>query len=206
MKHGRAKGLRKEPLLRDFIVPYRGALPAHVCQAIIETFERDPRRRSSVTAAGVVETGRSGTMIDMAGHPDWAELKTIVTNKAVSCLHDYAKRFSSIELILTREEISLTPPMVERLDPGQGFAWHIDSGPLGTARRFLSALTYLNDVTEGGATEFPLQGTALKPRQGTMVIFPPYWLFPHRGAPPVKDIKYKMTCYFVVPERPERHL
>ncbi len=191
----------KEPSLREFIVPYAGALSDDTCRAIIATFEEDPRRRPSLTAAGAVEAVRSGSLIDMAGHREWAELKEIVTAKASECLHDYAKRFPAIEFILTREEISLSPPMVERLDPGQGFAWHIDSGPLGTARRFLSALTYLNTVEEAGATEFPWQNMALKPRQGTMVLFPPYWLFPHRGVPPKREVKYKMTCYFMVPER-----
>ena len=97
-------------------------------------------------------------------------------------------------------------PVVEKLDPGQGFAWHIDSGPVGTARRFLSALTYLNNVDEGGFTEFPLQNTKLKPEQGMIVLFPPYWMFPHRGAPPTKETKYKMTCYFMVPERESFYL
>jgi len=33
-----------------------------------------------------------------------------------------------------------------------------------------------------------------------MVLFPPYWMFPHRGAPPLREVKYKMTSYFLVPE------
>ena len=74
-------------------------------------------------------------------------------------------------------------------------------GPMGTYRRFLSVLTYLTDVNDGGRTEFPLQKKALQPRQGTMVLFPPYWMFPHRGAPPLREVKYKMTSYFMVPER-----
>lgn len=206
MKQEPTSQIREDPLLQGFIVPYEGALPAEVCQAIIATFEEDPRRTLSKTAAGAVEKVRSGTLIDMAGHPEWAELKKLVTAKTVECLHDYAKRFPAIEFILNHEEITLTPPLVERLDPGQGFAWHIDSGPMGTARRFLSALTYLNTVEDAGATEFPWQRTRLKPKRGTIVLFPPYWLFPHRGTPPKREKKYKMTCYFMVPERPEFQL
>ena len=142
----------------------------------------------------------------MAGHPEWSELKKIVTTRTVECLHDYAKRFASINFILMKEEIFLSPPVIERVDPGQGFDWHIDAGPLGTSRRFLSVLTYLKNVEKGGVTEFPLQKTALKPRQGTIVLFPPYWLFPHRGVSPVRDTKYAMTAYFMVPERAESHL
>lgn len=104
-------------------------------------FERDPRRKPSMTAAGIVEKGRSGMISVMTDDPNWAELKAIVRAKTVECLHDYARRFSSIEFILKLDEIHLSPPVVEKLDPGQGFDWHIDSGPVGTARRFLAALT-----------------------------------------------------------------
>ena len=195
-----------KPFLRDFIVAYDGALSADVCNAIVTKFEHDPRRQPSKTAAGAIEAERSGTQIDMASHPEWADLKKIVTTRTVEYLHEYAKRFSSITFILMKEEIFLSPPVVERVDPGQGFEWHIDSGPQGTARRFLSALTYLNNIEKGGFTEFPLQNTALKPKQGTIVLFPPYWLFPHRGVSPAQETKYKMTAYFMVPERPQFHL
>ncbi len=191
---------------RDFIVGYPGALTADVCRDIIARFEADPRRQASRTAAGVAEGGRTGAQVDMAGHPEWAEIKKIVTAKTIECLHDYARRFSSLEFILTTGEISLSPPVIERVDPGQEFAWHIDSGPLGTSRRFLSALTYLNDIEHGGATEFPLQGAALQPQRGTIVLFPPFWLFPHRGAPPTDETKYKMTAYFMVPDQAQLHL
>ncbi len=190
----------------DFIVAYPRALSAEVCRGIIEKFEGDRRKRASKTASGTSGAGRSGEQLDMAGHAEWAELKKIVTDKTIECLHDYAKRFSSLEFILKSEEITLSPPVIERVEPGQGFDWHIDSGPLGTARRFLSALTYLNDIDEGGKTEFPLQGAALRPEQGTIVMFPPFWLFPHRGAPPTTATKYKMTAYFLVPDKAQFEL
>ena len=194
------------PSLGDFIVAYPGALTAEVCETIIAMFERDPHQRVSTTSAGVVEGGRTGMQVDMARRPEWAELKDIVTAKAIECLHDYARRFAAIEFILTADESFLSPPVIERFNPGQGFSWHIDSGPFGTAPRFLTSLTYLNDVENGGATEFPLQVAALQPSQGTIVLFPPYWLYPHRAAPPTDKAKYKITAHFMVPEQPQRHL
>ncbi len=204
-KRNRKTKSRREAVLGDFIVPYHGGLPADICGRIIEAFERDPNRQASKTAAGIVEGGRRGEIVAMTG-PEWAELRELVVEKAIVCLHDYASRFSSIEFILKHEETTLSPPIIEKIIPGQGFDWHIDSGPKGTARRFLSVLTYLQDVNDGGRTEFPLQNKAVQPRQGTMVLFPPYWMFPHRGAPPVREVKYKLTNYFMVPERPQIEL
>ncbi len=182
---------------RDLIVPYEGALAPELCREILQRFENDRAKHDSVTAAGK-RPGRQGTMVRMSSDPGWAELKRQVTEKTVACMHDYAERHQSLRFILNREEVFLSSPVIERLDPGQGFRWHIDSGPRNTADRFLSSLTYLNDVAEGGCTEFPLQGLDVQPRAGTMVLFPPFWIFPHRGAPPVKEVKYKMTAYFTI--------
>ncbi len=186
--------------LGDFIIPYHGGLPTDICERILEAYGRDPTRQPSKTAKGIVAPGRSGEMVIMKG-PGWAELREIVNAKAVECLHDYAKRFTSIEFILQQDEAIISPPVIEKIAPGQGFKWHIDSGPMGTYRRFLSVLTYLKDVNDGGRTEFPMQNKALQPRQGTMVLFPPYWMFPHRGVPPVSEIKFNLTNYFMVPEQ-----
>ena len=199
-KRNRKTQARREAVLGDYIVLYHGGLPADICGRIIDAFERDPSRQASKTAAGIVESARGGEMVVMKG-PGWAELREFVDQKTIDCLHDYAARFSGLEFILKREETTLSSPVVEKVGPGQEFGWHIDSGPMGTYRRFLSVLTYLTDVNDGGRTEFPLQKKALQPRQGTMVLFPPYWMFPHRGAPPLREVKYKMTSYFMVPER-----
>jgi hypothetical protein len=198
-KRNRNTKAKQKVALGDFIVPYHDALPADACQRIIDAFERDPSRQASKTAAGIVESGRSGEMVAMKG-PEWAELREFVNQRAVHCLHDYGARFSGLEFIMKLEATTLSPPVIEKIEPGQGFGWHIDSGPRGTYRRFLSVLTYLMDINDGGRTEFPLQEKALQPRTGTMVLFPPYWMFPHRGAPPLREVKYKMTSYFMVPE------
>jgi hypothetical protein len=205
VKRNRKTQSRQQVALGDFIVPYHGTLPADICGRILEAFERDPNKQVSKTAGGIVAPGRRGEMVVMKG-PEWAELRELVTAKSIDCLHDYASRFSSLEFILKREEAVVSAPVIEKIDPGQGFGWHIDSGPMGTARRFLSVLTYLKDIDDGGRTEFPIQNMALQPRQGTMVLFPPYWMYPHRGAPPVREVKYNVTNYFMVPERPHFEL
>ena len=182
---------------RDLIVPYEGALSAEVCEEIIARFERDTRQYKSRTADGL-GTGRQGTMVNMGAAPHWADLKQAVTETITACLHEYVGRYQSLNLILRHEKVFLSSPIIERMEPGQGFPWHIDSGPRKTADRFLSALSYLNDVADGGCTEFPLQGLNLEPKAGTIVFFPPYWLYPHRGAAPTRARKYKMTAYFTI--------
>jgi prolyl 4-hydroxylase len=196
-----ATQLRPPLSTRDLIVPFEGALSLALCREIIERFEQDTRQYRSRTAAGE-GTGRQGTMVNMS-EPGWEDLKRQVVEACIARMHDYAGRHSALEFILRWEEVQLSSPVIERVGPGQEFPWHIDSGPKQTYQRFLSALTYLNDIEDGGCTEFPAQGLNLAPRAGTMVIFPPFWMFPHRGAPPLKTTKYKMTAYFTIIEPPE---
>ena len=180
----------------DLVVAYPGAFSPDQCREMIDRFETSAHQYESITAAGA-KPGRRGAMVKMSSDPAWADLKTVVTEKTVACLHDYAARFEGIKFILKLENVFLSSPVIERYLETEGFNWHIDSGPRETATRFLSSLTYLNDVAEGGRTEFPMQGLEITPRAGTMVLFPPYWMFPHRAAP-AHDVKYKMTAYFTI--------
>ena len=58
-------------------------------------------------------------------------------------------------------------------------------------------LWYLNDVTEGGETEFCDLGIKVAPRTGRLLMFPPYWMFQHAGRPPVSNDKYILSTYLM---------
>ena len=61
--------------------------------------------------------------------------------------------------------------------------------------RILLFMYYLNDVEEGGETEFYYQEQSIKPRKGTMVIAPAYFTHTHRGNVPVSNDKYIVTSW-----------
>lgn len=76
------------------------------------------------------------------------------------------------------------------------FGWHSDVGDYPSARRYLVMFAYLNDVDEGGETEFESEVEfTVKPKQGRMVVFPPMWMFPHRGKQPISGPKYILSTY-----------
>jgi len=54
-------------------------------------------------------------------------------------------------------------------------------------------LWYLNDVEEGGETEFWQGEYKIKPEVGKMVIFPACWTFPHCEKIPLSCDKYILT-------------
>ena len=84
---------------------------------------------------------------------------------------------------------------IQKTAPSQGYhIWHseYDSSPSGRDR-VLSWILYLNDIEDGGETEFLYQSLRFKPKTGTFILFPAYFTHTHRGNPPLSEIKYIAT-------------
>ena len=82
------------------------------------------------------------------------------------------------------------------LDNGKDeFADHVDVGDHSSARRFLVVMMYLNDVEEGGTTDFPKLDIVIPPKCGRIVVFPPTWMYRHAGRPVIKGAKYILGTY-----------
>ena len=77
--------------------------------------------------------------------------------------------------------------------------WHSEVFPQGEhnepLHRVLLFMFYLNDVAEGGETEFYYQDVKIKPKAGTMVIAPAYFTHTHRGNVPKSNDKYILTSW-----------
>jgi hypothetical protein len=62
--------------------------------------------------------------------------------------------------------------------------------------RHLVFMTYLNDVTDGGETEFFYQKLKVKPEKGLTLIWGADWTFTHRGITSPTQTKYIVTGWF----------
>ena len=85
---------------------------------------------------------------------------------------------------------------IKRYRTGIGnFLDHVDVGDSISARRFLVFFVYLNDVAEGGGTEFPDLDLTISPECGKLLVFPSIWTFLHRGNVPISNDKYILGSY-----------
>ncbi len=77
--------------------------------------------------------------------------------------------------------------------------WHSEQFPQNghneALHRVVLYMFYLNDVEEGGETEFYYQNRLLKPKKGTMVIAPAGFTHSHRGNMPLSGDKYIATSW-----------
>lgn len=92
---------------------------------------------------------------------------------------------------------------LQKYEKGQGgyFHWHSEHFPdpsdpqQDSLHRTLVWMFYLNDVEEGGETEFFYQKIKSKPKKGSLVIFPSDFTHTHRGQKPISDDKYIFTSW-----------
>lgn len=85
---------------------------------------------------------------------------------------------------------------IQKTKPGQGYhVFHSERCNILSSGRHLTTMVYLNDVLDGGETEFLYQNRRIKPRAGRVVIFPVEWTHTHRGNPPLSGDKYIMTSW-----------
>lgn len=79
--------------------------------------------------------------------------------------------------------------------------WHSEVYPQKASNdalhRIMLFMFYLNDVTEGGETDFHYQNVSVQPKAGRMVIAPAYFTHTHRGCVPKSNDKYILTSWIL---------
>ncbi|MFN8674567.1 MAG: 2OG-Fe(II) oxygenase [Candidatus Sericytochromatia bacterium] len=93
---------------------------------------------------------------------------------------------------------------MQKYDKGKGgyHHWHSETYPKKNDKseslhRVLLYMYYLNDVKEGGETEFFYQNKKLNPTQGQLVIAPSGFTHTHKGCVPISDDKYILTSWIL---------
>ena len=73
--------------------------------------------------------------------------------------------------------------------------WGPDNEMVST--RMMVAMLYCNDVEEGGETEFYHQKLKIKPKKGTLVMWPTYFTHIHKGHAPISNSKYILNNWAI---------
>ena len=92
--------------------------------------------------------------------------------------------------------------------PSGGYhIWHAESVGFRLRNRVAVWTLYLNDIEEGGETEFLYQSIRVSPKKGTICIFPSQFTHLHRGNPPLSKTKHIVTGWIEYEDKAnQRHL
>lgn len=74
---------------------------------------------------------------------------------------------------------------------------HIDVPEFSACNRFLGIVFFLNTV-KGGVMKFSEQKFNYKPKQGDVLMFPPFWTHPHTVSAPTDKDQYILYLYLLL--------
>ena len=118
------------------------------------------------------------------------EANTYIINKALSY---YVKDFPYLSTISNWWSGSM---ILQKTEPMEGYhTFHCEDLGWRVRNRVLAWTVYLNDVEEGGETEWLYQKKRVSPQKGMVVLWPGSFTHLHRGNPPMSD-KYIATGWF----------
>lgn len=190
-----ADGRLEEVKALSFIYEVHHELAADVCREMIRRFEARPDQQypGRIGQAGLqAESIKKSTDLRISGRDDWRDIDNILSRSLLARFNELAREFPFFGANAFKD-IGYN---LQRTLPGEHYHWHVDGGPGAFSERQLVAIWYLNDVPgPGGETEFPLQQTVIKPQEGKLLLFPPFWTHVHRGATLVQGVKYIATTW-----------
>ncbi len=185
--------------LRSYVQVFDAALPLPFCAQMIESFQqmsdhhvvRKPGWREGLDASAWTE-------LDISALADDA-FKGFFYKQVDDYLTIYNQRLGLTIPVPPTAQISQMRIKRYVAGTGEAFQPHFDA-IYEVAHRYLVFLWYLNDVEEGGETEFCDLGIKVAARAGRLLMFPPYWMFQHAGRPPISGDKYFLSMYLLFPQ------
>ena len=156
-----------------------------LCKEIINFFEKNKSlQKKGQTALGVNEKIKKTT--DITIDPlDLQKKEYSVFNdyfkKLNECFLDYKDQYSFLDTFL--KKIHIGHFNVQKYLPGDHFAQsHSERTGLTNLHRIFAWMTYLNDVEDGGTTDFDYYKIKIKPECGKTLIWPAEWTHVHSGS------------------------
>ncbi len=179
----------------DLIHVNPNALSKKVCKDIIKRFKKDDRKKQGATTLGLDLDVKKCVDLHISNLEDWKDIDNILFKSSDDNLKEYLDKIKvDDKIFFNMDTLRDTGYLVKRYKPGDYFNWHSDRNYENGWSRVVACVWYLNDITEGGYTEFA-HGRKIYPKTGQLIMFPASWTFPHRAVTPKVDTKYVITSF-----------
>ena len=135
----------------------------------------------------------------------------VVSTAMWSCVLDYIQSYNHL---WQAPNVGLTGVRIQRYFRNHGYyREHCDGLPWDSVgsnepTRILASVAYLNTVSDGGGTMFPLHEYTSEAVAGRVVIFPTTWQYPHLGTVPYSSDKWIVSSFVTsttIPYLPEQY-
>ena len=189
--------------INNFIGIYDNYITKEECNKAIKLFEDQNNFNNTINRIGFEKASilHKQDQQFFAAHNNidvwWESLKPMMFNFEIALKH-YIKNTGAADAYGV--PFHFTDLKIQKTLPTEGYhVWHIEHGKgfSNESRAFVYSI-YLNDVEEGGETEFLHFSKRVNPKTGRIVIWPAAFPYLHRGNPPLSGEKYILTSWMLL--------
>lgn len=205
--------------LDRYIYINENSLSEELCDEIINKFEEQEENKGPGHTFGGVQPKIKDTTdynIDIEiTNPKWLRIRDALIAELINNIKIYVSKLDThmyrsqptdindlnsnhkkeIFKELNEKGLFFETIMVQKYNANMGrYVYHNDFSSESDKKRYrvLTYIYYLNDVDEGGETQF-WDNYKIKPQKGKLVLFPASWTYPHSGLMPISHDKYIIT-------------
>tara|TARA_B100000035_G_scaffold138276_1_gene117860 strand:+ start:1313 stop:1909 length:597 start_codon:yes stop_codon:yes gene_type:complete len=173
-----------------------------ICDRLVDFFNNSEysrlRKRPGTTSGGITPTQKESTDLSIFpqefSEPELSPIGDYIP-QLFGCVDEYVAKYAWCNASTAQFGI-LERINIQFYKPGEAFhGWHFERGSsdFPACGRHLVWMTYLNDVDDGGGTEFFYQEKVTTARKGKTVIWPADWTHTHKGEVSNTEHKYIIT-------------
>ena len=164
-----------------------------ICDQLIDYHTNNMEYKSKGSTAAGMGKGKVSTDVPIHVGSQNAIVNMYVT-ELIKKLDNYLQQY----FIQNMMKLNIKEPInLQHYAPNEGFFdWHCERSCYQSHQRALVFMTYLNDVNDGGETEWYHQKLKVKAVKGKTVIWPTDFTHLHRGITSPTEHKYIATGWF----------
>jgi hypothetical protein len=188
----------------EFVKTYKNAIPDALCDKLIALFDNNAncidRHDANWRRCDMMKFPHPNIQESNALYDEVALLIRSYFNKYKQDItHDGgAGTLFFCNLLEFQHMIKYTP----NNEKPEHFNVHSDNWSQDSSSRQVSVIIYLNSVIEGGGTTFPYYKETIQPEKGSMLLFPSFFNYMHKGDAPISNEKYIIVSWIHVGDLP----
>lgn len=184
--------------IKEFIGVYDGWIPDMVCDQAIEYFKELDLEKKTYQRERNQSFLKKDTSCNLyfSENTTWPNRIPGLIPNLMNTVNDYLEEVP-LKKFNEYQDLHFNAIKIQKTLPKEGYhVWHIENGGTMHQRcRVLVFSIYLNEVDNGGETEFLYQAQRVQPKKGRVVLWPAGFPYVHRGNPPLSGEKYIITSW-----------
>lgn len=170
-------------LVEDYIKTYGDVLRSDECKHLRDKIDQEQ-------LIEVIDESFSYRTKSIHGVSGWGDEDLVLSSLAFHAAQEY---FDEIKVPLIPQIEGFESVQVIRMQDDDFMDVHVDVNSQNSAKRYLTVIAFLSDFA--GQVIFPTIETHISPVAGSVLVFPPTWMFPYAINPTKGTINHFAMTY-----------